>query len=151
MPNQDSFYPDIQANDPILYATNPRAQEDQFLPGIVHVAKLNSADLIIESDQGRIRRHDCLHIDDPRCKVQKIWNEPGRGVFKLAAREIDRRKREKEVQAMIEQTRQVLLKLHAVTQRMDALEKNIEQLVLGGQPPRRTGRPRLQPVETGSS
>ena len=140
---KSDFYPHIEANDMVLFATNPNAQDGQFRPGVVRIAKLNSCDITVDSDHGREYRHDCLHIDDPRCKEPAIWNETGRGVFKLAPRELQRRNEHEERMQDRDAVQQVKATMRVVMGRIEELETRIETIVLGA-PPARRGRPPKQ-------
>jgi hypothetical protein len=86
-----SFYPEIRAGDDVVFSTNPNEVPDQWRYGKVMVPKNNSCDIAVHFDNHIEYRSDCLHADDPRITTTRIWAEPGRGVFRLAAGEIERR------------------------------------------------------------
>ncbi len=144
-----NFYPEVHTADAVLFATNPHAQPNQWRLGQVCAEKVNSCDIVIFASTGTEYRHDCFHIDDPRCKSTRLWAESGRGVFKLAPVELARR----ESQRLLE----------ALAARIGLLEQTMESVVTTAQgtskpsdsfspaaKPRRGRPPKSQPIRTES-
>jgi len=111
-----SFYPDIRAGDDIVFSTNPNDVASQWRYGKVATPKNNSADIVLFSEGVVAFRHDCLHADDPRVSSTRLWAEPGRGVFKLAQSEIERR--------------DTAARLPSLEKKITRLEANLESLVM---------------------
>jgi hypothetical protein len=100
------FYPPLHIGDDIEFATNP-SPASQWRLGRVACCKTLSCDLIVYTANGAEPHHDCFHVDDPRCKIPREWIEQGRGVFRLAKCELDKRQFQADMPAFREQFDQV--------------------------------------------
>ena len=137
-----SFYPELRVGDKIEVAIEPKAPETRWRLGEVTALKTDSCDAHVHNTEGGEERHDLIHIADPRCHTTRDWAGSGRGVFRLATVEIERRRDAKE-----------RVQLFA---RMDAIERSVEELnrqlenrtvdISAQVPHRGPGRPRLTPV-----
>jgi hypothetical protein len=120
MNNDSGFYPDIRTGDPVIFTTDPGVPEANWRLGTVRVAKTLSCDIRVDADGGAEYRHDCLHADDPRVKTTRLWAQPGRGVFRLATVEIERR-----------QDRGLF---NALQSKVSVMERQLERLLTNQQP-----------------
>jgi hypothetical protein len=114
---QSDFYPDLTWGDDIVFATDPNAPPQNWFYGKVAMPKNHSADLAVYVNGIWEFRHDCLHADDPSITTNRSWTERGRGVFRLAPRELSRRAAD--------------ARLPDLEMRMAWLERNLQAIVAG--------------------
>ena len=84
------FYPDVKEGMEVLHATTPDATRLNWRLGKVVALKNKSCDIAIFTPNGMEYRHDCFHVNDPRCGEGRQWAESGRGVFQIAPCELEK-------------------------------------------------------------
>jgi hypothetical protein len=99
MPNSP-FFPTLRLGDKVEFSNDPQAPESRWRLGEVTALKTDSCDLVVYQLEGLDFRHDCIHIDDPRCYKTRDWATTGRGIFRLALVEVERRAREDRMDAI---------------------------------------------------
>ena len=86
-------YPELHVGDDVSFAVEPTVSQGQWRLGKVITVKNQSCDIAIYSLNGLEIRTDCWHSDDPRCETDRhTIRMPGRGVFRLAHCEEDKRR-----------------------------------------------------------
>jgi hypothetical protein len=89
----DWKYPEVQRGTQVEWATEPTAADANWLAGEVVRVKTESCDIALSGFGHQGGRHDCWHAEDPRCKsTPQIYREDGRGVFRIAKSELDKRR-----------------------------------------------------------
>jgi hypothetical protein len=139
MSENSPWYPEVFSSCEVLWAKSPEDPAPSWVLGKVHVTKNDSCDIAIQSNRGPMIMHDCFFIDDPRCKDRSSgWSQNGRGVFKIAQSETNRR----DDRAAMEQ---IVRRFNALEKRFDdieaaAFDKAIDSRV-------QQNRRKTQPVE----
>lgn len=116
-------YPDLKPGDCVMFATEPAAHQHMWRLGTVQVLKNISCDISIITAVGAEYRSDCWHADDPRCLTQpQMYRMAGRGVFRLAPKEITERKLYQET------IPKLMANYNRLAEKIDALDKQVEAL-----------------------
>ena len=87
-------YPEMHQCDAIVWSPEPDSAPSLCVAGEVAVVKTQSLDARVFFPDGVITKHDLWHADDPNVKLDPLYRQPGRGVFRLAHREIVNRQRD---------------------------------------------------------
>lgn len=123
-------FPEIYIGCPVEVSNDPSESDKTY--GVVGQVKRNSADIFMFSEDGVGRRHNCLHVSDPRVQNRPdLFTDNDRGVFRLTTGEIRRREVSKRLDAMEGQ-------LSLARGRLEELGDRVEKMVKA---PARRGRP----------
>ena len=94
------WFPQLKLGDKIEFSNDPQAPEGRWRLGEVTALKTDSCDAVVYQLEGLDFRHDLMFVEDPRCFKTKDWAGVGRGIFRLAAVENERRARDARVDTL---------------------------------------------------
>ena len=114
-------YPKIEQGTQVEWAQDGKAPDNQWLLGEVTAVKNESCDIVLPGYMHG-GRHDCWHVDDPRCSTRSHEiREPDRGVFRLSKKELALRR----MMTFIEE------EVPTLRAEMASLRKAMEEQVIG--------------------